>query len=158
MMKSIGISSLLLGSLMVCACQTSDTSEPSMVEGISSDTLPDTGELTGDAPGDVAEPTTSGTTVTFTTYIDGACTQTPPQNSEVLLDTTVACNVAPKASISDLVCHPDKITYMNHPNNQGCSSAGIFNELPVGVCQEFPGPVQTWKFIVPETYDCLSTP
>jgi hypothetical protein len=191
MMKSITVWSLLLGSLVVCACQTSDTSEPSLVEGISSDALPDTGELTGDsgeaadalptgdrsiahedtafagdasmdltgdAPGDVAEPTTSGTTVTFTTYIDGACTQTPPQNSEVFLDTAVACNVAPKASISDLVCHPDKITYMNHPNNQGCSSAGIFNELPVGVCQEFPGPVQTWKFIVPETYDCLSHP
>jgi hypothetical protein len=183
MMKSIVVSSLLLGSLALCSCQTGDAPELSTAEDISSDTVPDGGEVTGDAgdaadalptgdtsvvnedtalagdaPDDVVKPTTNNTTVTFTTYIDGACTQTPPQNSEVILDTTVACNVAPKASISDVVCHLDKITYMNHPNNKDCSSAGIFNELPVGVCQEFPGPVQTWKFIDPDTYHCISAP
>jgi len=30
------------------------------------------------------------------------------------------------------------------------------NELPVGVCTYFPGPVPTWKLIVADTYDCLS--
>jgi len=98
----------------------------------------------------------STTTVTFTTYINDICTEAPPKNSVVQLDTTEACNEAPKASISDLVCYADKITYTNHPNVTGCTSEGFFNTLPVGVCQEFPGPVATWKFIEPDTYNCLS--
>lgn len=96
------------------------------------------------------------TTVTFTTYMDASCTTVPPQNSVVHLDTSQACNEAPKASISDVVCYPDKITYTNHPNVTGCASDGFFNTLPVGICQEFPGPVPTWKFIEPDTYNCLS--
>jgi hypothetical protein len=115
--------------------------------------------IDSEASGDdaVAEEVTQvSTTVTFTTYTDASCTQLPPMNSVVELDTTLACNEAPKASISDVVCYADKITYTNHPNVTGCDSEGFFNELPVGICQEFPGPVPTWKFIEPDTYHCLS--
>lgn len=92
--------------------------------------------------------------VVFTVYVDDTCTELPPADSTVVLDATAACNETPDASISELVCFADRITYLNHPNNPDCSSDGIFNELPVGVCTQFPGPVATWKYIDPETYDC----
>jgi len=96
------------------------------------------------------------TVVTFTTYTDADCTMLPAANSVVNLDTTVACNETPDSSISELVCLEDRITYTNHPNSSDCSADGIANELVVGVCQEFPGPVLTWKLIEAERYACLS--
>ena len=94
--------------------------------------------------------------VTFTTYTDANCTQTPNANSVVTLDTTVVCNETPDSSISNLVCLEDRITYTNHPNTSDCSADGIANELVVGVCQSFPGPVETWKRIEATSYECLS--
>ena len=96
------------------------------------------------------------TVVTFTTYTDADCTELPSANSVVNLDTTLACNETPDSSISALVCLEDRITYTNHPNSSDCSADGIANELLVGVCQEFPGPVQTWKLIEASSYECLS--
>ena len=101
---------------------------------------------------------TSRTTVTFTTYTNDTCTELPPKDSVVHLDTTLACNETPDGSISSVVCQPDRITYTNYPNNSDCSSTGIPNELEVGVCQEFPGPAVTYKYIEPDTYNCLSAP
>ena len=115
------------------------------------------GCASGPANDDDSGNPSSGTTVRFTVYTDPACTQLPPANSVVDLDTTVACNATPDSSISELVCLDDRITYTNHPNSNDCSASGITNELIVGVCQEFPGPVATWKLIEPETYDCLSS-
>jgi hypothetical protein len=97
------------------------------------------------------------TTVTFTVYIDDMCTELPPIDSVVFLDATKPCNETPDASISELVCLSDRITYMNHPNNNDCSTAGISNELIVGACQEFPGPVASWKLIEADSYTCLTT-
>jgi len=99
----------------------------------------------------------SETSVRFTVYTDAACTQLPSANSVVDLDTTVACNTTPDSSISELACFDDRITYTNHPNSSDCSASGITNELFVGVCQEFPGPVATWKRIEADTYECLSS-
>lgn len=96
------------------------------------------------------------TVVTFTTYTDADCTELPSANSVVNLDTTVACNETPDSSISELVCLEDRITYTNHPNSSDCSADGIANELVVGVCQEFPGPVRTWKLIEAISYACVS--
>ncbi|KAK3263548.1 hypothetical protein CYMTET_27652 [Cymbomonas tetramitiformis] len=95
-------------------------------------------------------------TVTFTVYTDDQCTELPPRNSVVTLDDTVSCNETPDSSISDLVCSADKITYTNHPNTADCSASPIANELPVGVCTYFPGPVSTWKLIDASTYTCYS--
>jgi len=95
-------------------------------------------------------------TVTFTTYVDDACTELPPRDSVVVLDPEVTCNETPDSSISELVCFADRITYTNHPNTSDCSADGISNELWIGVCQEFPGPARTWKYIEPDTYDCLT--
>lgn len=96
------------------------------------------------------------TVVTFTTYTDADCTELPSANSVVNLDTTIECNETPDSSISELVCLGDRITYTNHPNSSDCSADGIANELEVGVCQEFPGPVLTWKLIEASSYECLS--
>ena len=115
-----------------------------------------TGEGVNTEPATGSGPTASETIVTFTTYTDADCTELPPLDSVVVLDTTVACNETPDSSISELVCYADKITYTNHPNSADCTADGIFNELPVGVCTEFPGPVPTWKYIEPDTYACDS--
>ena len=104
--------------------------------------------------GTTAMTNTAGNEVIFTVYVDDSCTELPPVDSTVVLDATAACNETPDASISELVCYADRITYMNHPNNSDCSSDGIYNELVVGVCTEFPGPVATWKYIESENYDC----
>lgn len=96
------------------------------------------------------------TVVTFTTYTNADCTETPSANSVVNLDTTVECNETPDSSISNLVCLEDRITYTNHPNTDDCSADGIENELIVGDCQSFPGPVETWKLIEADSYECLS--
>ena len=106
--------------------------------------------------GTTAAPTGDGSLVSFTVYTDADCTQLPPQDSVVQLDTSVACNETPDSSISELRCFADRITYMNHPNTSDCSADGIPNELLVGVCQEFPGPVPTWKLIEADSYDCLT--
>jgi hypothetical protein len=108
---------------------------------------------------DSASTTTAGSTderdiVTFTVYTDSACTEVPPIDSVVQLDATQPCNETPDASISNLRCFADRITYTNHPNNDDCTADGIENELSVGMCQEFPGPVLTWKLIEAETYLC----
>ncbi|NCG19367.1 MAG: hypothetical protein GWP91_10200 [Rhodobacterales bacterium] len=100
--------------------------------------------------------TQQGNTVTFTVYVDDMCTELPPIDSVVLLNATKPCNETPDASISELVCLSDRITYTNHPNNNDCSTAGIPNELIVGACQEFPGPVPTWKLIEADSYTCLT--
>ena len=110
-------------------------------------------EASDPASGDET-PGTPGGTVSFTVYVDAACTELPPRDSVVVLDTAVACNETPDSSISALVCYADRITYLNHPNTSDCSADGIENELPIGVCTEFPGPVPTWKLIDAETYDC----
>ena len=94
--------------------------------------------------------------VAFTVYTDAACSELPPRDSVVYLDTEITCNETPDSSISNLSCHADHIAYLNHPNTSDCSAEGIENELTVGVCQEFPGPVPTWKFIDPDTYNCES--
>jgi len=117
--------------------------------------VPDGGEADADADNADAD-SPGGTTVTFTVYTDEGCTQLPPMNSEVTMDINNECNETPKASISNLVCFEDRITYDNHPNVEGCASEGIFNELVVGVCTEFPGPVRTFKLIEAGSYDCLS--
>ena len=96
------------------------------------------------------------TVVTFTTYTDSDCTELPAANSVVILDTTVECNETPDSSISELVCLDERITYTHHPNSNDCSAEGIANELVVGECQEFPGPVLTWKLIEASSYECLS--
>ena len=97
--------------------------------------------------------------VTFTTYTDAACTQLPKfagaSSSAVTLRTGTACNQAPKAGVSNLQCFADTITYTNHPNDNSCgSSSARANELKVGVCTEFPGPVRTWKLIEAANYAC----
>lgn len=94
------------------------------------------------------------TLVSFTTYTDSDCTETPSADSVVNLDTTVTCNETPDSSISNLVCLDDRITYTNHPNSSDCSADGIENELIVGDCQLFPGPVETWKLIEADSYEC----
>ena len=96
------------------------------------------------------------TLVTFTTYTNSECTETPNADSVVNLDTTVVCNETPDSSISNLVCLEDRITYTNHPNSSDCSADGIENELIVGECQLFPGPVETWKLIEADSYQCTS--
>jgi hypothetical protein len=96
------------------------------------------------------------TRVTFTTYTDADCTELPSANSVVSLDTELACNETPDSSISSLRCYADRITYTNHPNSSDCSADGIDNELFVGACQEFPGPVATWKLIEASSYACLT--
>lgn len=138
------------GSWAVClvvglvACEAATDEEPN--DDVETDTDTDT------------EVDTSRTKVTFTTYTNDACTELPPKDSVVHLDTTQACNETPDASISNVVCYPDRITYTNYPNISDCSSTGIPNELEVGVCQEFPGPAATWKLIEADTYNCLSEP
>ena len=89
-------------------------------------------------------------------WTDADCTEVPAADSVVHLDTQVDCNEIPASSISNLVCLSDRIVYTNHPNSSDCSADGIANELLVGVCQEFPGPVQTWKLIEASSYECLS--
>ena len=109
------------------------------------------------ADGEQSEIVSGPTQVTFTVYTDADCTALPAADSVVQLDTTIECNETPDSSISDLVCLEDRITYTNHPNSSDCSAEGIDNELLVGVCQEFPGPVPTWKLIEADSYACLST-
>jgi len=101
------------------------------------------------------------TSVTFRTYTTSDCSGEYVSHfsqsgwvAEIVADTNVECNATPDSSISNLVCYSDKITYTNHPNSNDCSSQAIENELPVGVCTEFPGPVPTWKYIDALTYDC----
>lgn len=66
--------------------------------------------------------------------------------------------------MGDLVCYSDKITYTNYPNTgtnypdtTACEGQSFANELPVGVCTEFPGPVATWKLIEAATYTQCSS-
>lgn len=119
----------------------------------SNDTITEPG---GETPDETDDAATRSDTVTFTVYIDEDCTELPPSDSVVHLSLANACNVAPKASINDLICYNDRITYTNYPNILDCSGEGFFNELLVGVCQQFPGPVATWKYIEPSTYNCGS--
>lgn len=100
------------------------------------------------------------TYVTYTTYTDDQCTveAVAPggESATVTMDFTQTCNEVPKASVSELVCYPDRIVYTNHPNSDDCSAAPHCNEIVIGVCTEFPGPVPSWKFIEPDTYSCAS--
>ncbi len=169
-MTIVGVG-LLLTTVSACAAETADgTAAPAADMDTQSSDLaaPDTpGSDVGGGDASAADASVADAakdqggaaathTVTFTTYTDDTCTEVPPMNSVVELDTGVACNQAPKASISELVCYPDRITYTNHPNVTDCSSTGFANELFVGVCQEFPGPVPTWKYIDPQGYTCLT--
>ncbi|MBT6176691.1 MAG: hypothetical protein HOI23_05550 [Deltaproteobacteria bacterium] len=151
--------------LQVACGDAHDDTTPTDSEDTSSDESLDEDNNDENLSGNEADTTTDETAdgfetssnmVTFTVYIDENCTELPPSDSAVHLDTTNACNVAPKASMSDLVCYADKITYTNYPNILDCSGEGFFNELLVGVCQEFPGPVRTWKYIEPSTYNCIT--
>eukprot|EP00526_Cylindrotheca_closterium_P022984 CAMPEP_0113619160 /NCGR_PEP_ID=MMETSP0017_2-20120614/9720_1 /TAXON_ID=2856 /ORGANISM="Cylindrotheca closterium" /LENGTH=172 /DNA_ID=CAMNT_0000528713 /DNA_START=25 /DNA_END=543 /DNA_ORIENTATION=- /assembly_acc=CAM_ASM_000147 len=108
----------------------------------------------------------AGTTATWTTYADAACTTLCPAGTvdacSTTVDTTQACNQNSESSQSNIVCYADKITYTNFPNtgtnsgSAGCPSGGqsFPNEIAVGGCIEFPGPVLTWKKIEASTYDC----
>ena len=109
----------------------------------------------------------SNNTVTWTTYIDNACTALCPATDTADCSTTVdltsTCNRNSESSQNNVTCSADKITYTNFPNTgtsyagtEGCDAnmTSFLNELPVGVCTEFPGPVPTWKLIVAATYTC----
>ena len=110
------------------------------------------------APTPPALPPPAAGTVTFTVFLDDECTQLPDRPSTVVLDTAVACNPTPDASISNLQCTAEGITYTNHPNTPDCTSAPRSNTLAVGVCTLFPGPVTTYKLIDPATYQCGAAP
>ncbi|MFT7580728.1 MAG: hypothetical protein ACI9MR_002401 [Myxococcota bacterium] len=135
---------VLLGVLFISGCDSSDSNTPSGYA-----TAADSAQTDSNSD---ASP--GGTTVTYVVYVDDQCTVAPPANSVVQLDRTVDCNETPDSSISNIVCLADKVTYTNHPNTPDCSAEGIENEIPVGVCTQFPGPVPTWKYIDPATYDC----
>ena len=90
------------------------------------------------------------TTVTFKTYTDDQCTELATLNGDdeagiVNLDLDISCNPTPDASLSELTCYTDGIMYINHPNTGDCTADPICNEIPIGVCQYFPGPVPSWK-------------
>jgi hypothetical protein len=164
--------SLLLVPLACAASEPEDDGQQSTQSTDADETADGSGEGSGDATetggaedtgetestGGSDDGGMAGTMVTFTVYIDETCNDLPPVNSTVTLDATLPCNPTPDASISELVCYADRITYMNHPNNPDCSSTGIPNELFVGACQQFPGPVATWKLIEADSYDCLTMP
>ena len=109
----------------------------------------------------------TGHTVTWTTYVDASCTTLCPSGDcSTTLDLTLECNQNTESSQDNIVCEADKITYNNYPNtgsnsgNEMCVDIdGVFaNELPVGVCTSFPGPVETWKLINADTYNCTPSP
>ena len=92
---------------------------------------------------------------TFVTYTDAECTITP-KNATVTLDVNEECTVTPDGSISDFACFENKVRYKNYEKDGECSGDNMkFNELAVGVCQEFPGPHQTFKMINSDSYDCV---
>lgn len=108
----------------------------------------------------------AGTTTTWTIYANDACTEICPFGSveacSTTIDTTKDCNQNLESSQSDVACSATKVTYINYPNtgtnsgSEGCPSDGqsFTNEIAVGECVEFPGPVTTWKMIEADTYDC----
>ena len=115
----------------------------------------------------LCSPAFGGNTVTWTTYTDDKCTTLCPAKNPAdcttTVDVTATCNRNSESSQDGVVCETDKITYTNYPNTgtsypdtAGCDSnmKSFANELPVGVCEHFPGPVPTWKMIVKDTYDC----
>jgi len=104
----------------------------------------------------------AGTQFTYGVYRDDKCTD---KAADVTIDTAVACNPTPDSSNSAAVCTADKVTYTNWPNNNECkvcdnakcSAEGFANEIVVGVCTFFDGPVPTWKLIAKSTYACEAT-
>ena len=112
-------------------------------------------------------PAFGGNTVTWTTYINDKCTELcpakDPTTCSTTVDVTAACNRNSESSQDGVVCDTAKITYTNYPNTgtsypdtKGCDAGmtSFANELPVGECTYFPGPVPTWKMIVKNTYTC----
>lgn len=99
-------------------------------------------------------------TVTFWVFTDDQCTIpaiTPGgASSETMLDITIECQETPDASVTEVTCFEDRIMYVNHPNTKDCSAEPKCNEIPIGECTHFPGPVPSWKFIYADTYTCLS--
>jgi hypothetical protein len=105
-----------------------------------------------------ATTTTDTTKVTFQTYISSSCSSSSSV-ATVNWDTTTICNPTPDASATNLMCCGDRISYTNHPNSNTCeiNDNNKLNVLYVGVCQLFPGPVDTWKMIDASTYTCNNT-
>jgi hypothetical protein len=54
------------------------------------------------------------------------------------------------------MCCDNRISYTNHPNSNSCeiNDNNKENVLQVGVCQYFPGPADSWKFIDASSYTC----
>ena len=119
--------------------------------------------------GEVTTSTATATTATWTTYADDACTTPCPSGSveacSTTVDTTKDCNQNSESSQSDVKCYADKITYKNYPNtgtnsgSAGCPSdvQSFDNEIAVGQCVYFGGPVPTWKKIEADSYECEHT-
>ena len=122
----------------------------------------------------LCSPAFGGNTATWITYTDDKCTvlcpvgasgvaNTDPAECSTTVDVTSACNRNSESSNNGVVCLTDKITYTNFPNTgtayagtTGCDAGmdSFANELAVGVCTYFVGPVPTWKMIVASTYTC----
>jgi len=92
--------------------------------------------------------------VKFSTYSDANCSIIPNDDAKDITLKVDECSVTPDGSVSELVCYEDRIEYNNHVHDYDCEGDVKPNVLMVGLCQEFPGPVQTWKLIDKETYDC----
>jgi len=122
----------------------------------------------------LCSPAFGGNTATWITYTDDKCTvlcpvgasgvaNTDPAECSTTVDVTSACNRNSESSNNGVVCLTDKITYTNFPNTgtayagtTGCDAGmdSFANELAVGVCTYFVGPVPTWKMIDASTYTC----
>jgi len=118
-----------------------------------------------DAPVTDAPATGGGVaTVTWVVYTDDQCTKLHDRckddGCETILEVGDTCSQWTEASADAVTCTDAKITYNNYPNTgtksggTACSGTAKPNELEVGVCQEFPGPVKTWKMIDADTHSC----
>ena len=129
--------------------------------------LCDAASAATDAPATDAPATAA--TVTWVVYTDDACTQLHANCESYGCATTLTvgdtCQQWTEASADAVTCTDSKITYNNYPNTgttyegaTACDPSKIKeNELEVGVCQYFPGPVPTWKKIDASTHSCGGT-
>ena len=116
-----------------------------------------------------APATTGGVaTVTWVVYTDNQCTQMHPNcisyGCSITLEVSDTCQQWTEASANAVTCTDDKITYNNFPNTgtkhtstgaTACDQSRTRpNELKVGVCQYFAGPVPNWKMIDASTHSC----
>ena len=118
---------------------------------------------------DATDAPATAATVTWVVYTDDACTQLHANCESYGCATTLTvgdtCQQWTEASADAVTCTDSKITYNNYPNTgttyegaTACDPSKIKeNELEVGVCQYFPGPVPTWKKIDASTHSCGGT-